>query len=328
MLKCKVIVRSFHAPRAPASVARMSVSSPLPPSPARPRAHALRAVLMMIAATGCFVANDALAKYVSQTLPAAQLIFLRCVFVALLSLLLAWRQGVAGHLPQIVQPRVLVRSVADALGTAMYLFSLFQLPLANATAINQAAPLFMTLFAVLFLREHASRLRWAAVCIGFAGVLLVVRPASDGFNAWALLCLAGTLLHALRDLLTRRLDARLPSLALTLSSALALGLLAAALLPWQGWKPVAPRMLGLIVLGAVFLCGAFLLLIGALRLGDISLTAPFRYAGLLFAVLLGYLVWREVPDAWGWSGIALLIGSGLLVMQGERSRHAPQSPPA
>lgn len=273
---------------------------------------------MTIGASGCFVANDALAKYVSQTLPAGQLIVLRSGIVVLLMLLLAWRQGVLRQLPQAAHPRVLVRSLADAFGTAMYLLSLFQLPLANATAINQGAPLFMTLFAVLFLREKASALRWAAVGIGFVGVLLVVRPAGEGFNAWALLCLAGTLLHALRDLLTRRLDPRLPSLVATLSSALALGLLAALLLPFQGWRPVGLPTLGLVSLGATFLCSAFLLLIGGLRLGEISLVAPFRYSGLLFAMLLGYGVWGHLPDAWGLFGIALLVISGLLVMQGER----------
>lgn len=297
-------------------------SSPLATAPP-PRTHALRAVLMMIGASGCFVVNDALAKYVSQTLPSAQLIVLRSAIVVLLMLLLAWRQGVLRQVPQAAHPRVLVRSVADAFGTAMYLFSLFQLPLANATAINQGAPLFMTLFAVLFLHEKASALRWAAVAIGFAGVLLVVRPTGDGFNAWALLCLAGTLLHALRDLLTRRLDPRLPSLVVTLSSAVALGLLAALLLPFQGWAPVDLPTLGLMALGAVFLCSAFLLLIGGLRLGEISLLAPFRYSGLLFAVLLGYAVWGHLPDAWGALGLGLLLAAGLMAARSGSARPQP-----
>ncbi|RYF73100.1 MAG: EamA family transporter [Comamonadaceae bacterium] len=297
-------------------------STPAATSPI-PRPHALRAVLMMIGAAGCFVANDALAKYLSQSLPAAQLIFLRSAIVVLLMLLLAWRQGVVRQLPQAANPRVIVRSLTDAFGTAMYLLSLFQLPLANATAINQGAPLFMTLFAVLFLHEKASALRWAAVFIGFVGVLLVVRPTGDGFNAWALLCLAGTLLHALRDLFTRRLDPKLPSLVATLSSAVALGLLAALLLPFQGWTPIDLPTLGLITLGAAFLCGAFLLLIGGLRLGEISLLAPFRYSGLLFAVLLGYAVWGHLPDAWGAAGLALLLLAGLMAARSGTARAQP-----
>lgn len=284
--------------------------------------RALQAVLMTIGAAGSFVANDALAKYVSQTLPPAQLIFLRSAIVVLLVLGLAWRQGILGQLRQIRHPRVILRSLADACGTSMYLFSLFHLPLANATAINLAAPLFMTLFAVLFLHERASVLRWLAVVLGFGGVLLVVRPASDGFNAWALVCLAGTVLHAVRDLLTRGLPPQVPSLVVALSSALALGLLSALMLPAQGWRALDAPTFGLLMLGACFLCSAYLLLIQCLRLGEISLTAPFRYSALLFAVLIGFVVWRDVPDAWGWSGIGLLLAAGLLVVQGERRRRA------
>lgn len=286
-----------------------------------PPSRNLQAVLMMIGSAGCFVSNDALAKYVSQTLPAGQLIVLRSTIVSVLVLLLAWRLGTAGQLAQVRHPRVLVRSMADACGTAMYLFSLFHLPLSNAIAINMGAPLFMTVLAVIFLHERASWLRWTAVALGFVGVLLVVRPTGDGFNAWALMCLAGTLLHALRDLLTRRLDPTIPSLTVALSSALALGVVAAFIVPFQGWQPVPALTLGLLVLGACFLCGAYLLLIQSLRLGEISLTAPFRYSALLFAVTVGFVVWREVPDAWSWSGIALLVISGLMVMRGERRRN-------
>ena len=103
-----------------------------------------------------------------------------------------------------------------------------------------------------------------------------------------------------------------------------LGLLSALMLPFQSWRPVDLRTLGLMALGAAFLCSAFLLLIGGLRLGEISLLAPFRYTGLLFAVLLGYLVWNHVPDVGGFTGSALLLASGLLVLQGERHRHRAQ----
>lgn len=286
-----------------------------------------RAILMTIGAAGCFVANDAVNKYVSQSMPGAQLILLRSVMVALLVLLLAQRQGAFGRLRSTAQPRVLVRSAADAFGTAMYMLSLFQLPLANAIAINMAAPLFMTLFAVLFLRERASPARWLAVAVGFAGVLAVVQPAGSGFNAWALLCLAGTMLHAVRDLLTRRIDASVPALAVALSTALALALLAGLMLLGQRWQPVSAAQYAWVLLGAVFLCGAYLFLIGSLRLGEVSLLAPFRYSGLLFAVLLGYGIWGDVPDAWGWAGIGLLVASGLCVLRDERGRRLAHAAP-
>ncbi len=294
----------------------MPASSPTARSPAR------RAIVLMVGASACFATNDALVKFVSQSLPSGQVILLRSLIAAALILLVARHTGATRQLGLARGPRVLWRSVADAFGTSMYLLSLFHLPLANATAINLAAPVFMTVLAVLLLGERASAARWSAVGLGFAGVLAVVQPTGDGFNAWALLCVTGTLLHAVRDLLTRRIDPAVPSLVIALSSAVALGLFGGAMLLWQGWRPVAWWHLALLAAAASLLTSAYLLLIGSLRLAEISLTAPFRYSSLLFAVLLGYGVWGHVPNAWAWAGIALLVGSGLYMVYSERGRSA------
>jgi drug/metabolite transporter (DMT)-like permease len=295
-------------------------------------AIARRSILLMIGASGCFATNDAIVKFVSQSLPGPQLIFLRSLIAAGFFLLMIRQQGVMPRLAGALQPRVLARSACDAFGTVMYLLSLFHLPLANATAINLAAPVFMTLFAVLFLGERASPARWVAVALGFAGVLAVVQPTGDGFNAWALLCVGGTLLQALRDLLTRGIDPTLPSMVIALSTTAFLALVAGAMTLTQGWTPVALRHLLLLALAAGFLATAYLFLIASLRTGDISLTAPFRYAALLFAVVLGYALWGQWPNAWAWAGIALLVGSGVYAAHCERARHAPTrapgSPPA
>lgn len=286
-------------------------------------ATARRSILLMVGASGCFATNDAIVKFVSQSLPGPQLIFLRSLLAAALFLLLIRQQGVMPRLAGALQPRVLARSACDAFGTVLYLLSLFHLPLANATAINLAAPVFMTLFAVLFLGERASPARWIAVALGFAGVLAVVQPTGDGFNAWALLCVAGTLLQALRDLLTRGIDPTLPSMVIALSTSVFLALVAGAMTLTEGWQPVAPRHLLLLALAAGFLATAYLLLIASLRTGDISLTAPFRYSALLFAVVLGQVLWGQWPDPWAWGGIALLVGSGVYAAHRERVRHAP-----
>lgn len=280
-----------------------------------------RSILMMIGAMGCFVANDALAKYVSQSMPSAQLIFLRGCMATGLVLLVAQGLGATGRLGGVLQPRVALRAAVDACATVVYLLSLFHLPIGNATAINLAAPLFMTAFAVLFLRERAGPARWTAVLLGFAGVLCVVRPGSDGANGWALLCLLGTLLHAARDLMTRRIDPAIPSIVITLATAVSVTLLAGVLSLWQGWQPFTLQALGLLALASAFLASAYFLLIQCMRQGEVSLTAPFRYTALLFAVLLGYVVWGDVPDAWAWLGIALLVGPGLYVIRSERGRN-------
>lgn len=281
-----------------------------------------RGIIAMSLAMASFVTNDALVKYVSQSLPSAQLIFIRAAFAALLLLAVARAMGVlnAAGWRAMAQRPVLLRSGLDALGTFTYLTSLFHLPIANATAINMAAPLFITLFAVIAFGERVGPGRWLAIAAGFAGVLLIVQPTSTGFNAYALLCVVGTLFHAARDLGTRRIAAGTPSILITLATALAVLLLAAALTALQGWQPPTARQLALLATAAVFLSAGYYLVITGMRAGDISVVAPFRYTGLLFALVLGWAIWGDVPNALAWAGIALLVGAGLYVLHGERQR--------
>jgi drug/metabolite transporter (DMT)-like permease len=210
------------------------------------------------------------------------------------------------------------RAAIDALATLAYLISLFHLPIANATAINMATPLFITLIAVWWLGARITLLRALAVVAGFAGVLLVIQPGLEGLNAYAWLCLFGTLLHALRDLATLRITRDVPSIAVTLATALAVTVAAGLLSALQGWQPVGARQLALLAGAAVFLAGGYQLIIRATRAGDPAAVAPFRYSGLLVAVALGYLVWGEVPNALAWAGIALVIASGLYLLGSHR----------
>ena len=270
-----------------------------------------------------FIANDGLVKYVSQSLPAAQLICIRGLLATLLLLAIAQGMGLlrdAGRpggaaLRQLVQGRVLLRSGIDAVAGMAYLAALFQMPLGNATAINMATPLFLTLYAALVLHEGVGIGRWLLVAGGFAGVLLIVQPAASGFNAWSLLCLAATMLHAARDLLTRRIPRTIPSVMVTLSTAVAVTLLAGVLSLFQGWQPVDLRQFALLAVASVFLCAGYYLVILCMREGDISVIAPFRYTSLLFALVIGWVVWGDVPNPVAWVGIGMLVLAGLLMLR-------------
>lgn len=275
---------------------------------------------MMVGAMTCFVLNDALVKHVSQSMPSAQLIFVRGLMASALVLLVARHLGVLRQVGQVLNPRVALRASVDACATMLYLLSLFHLPIANATAINLAAPLFMTVFAVLFLGERAGAARWFAVVMGFVGVLCIVQPSGDGFNAWSLLCLLGTLFHATRDLMTRRIDPAIPSIIVTLATALSVTLLSGFITLLAGWQAFGLRELALLGVAAVFLACGYLLLVQCMRTGEVTLTAPFRYTAVLIAVMLGFVMWKEAPDGWAWLGIALLVGSGLHMLRSERGR--------
>jgi drug/metabolite transporter (DMT)-like permease len=275
----------------------------------------LRGIRLMTAAMACFIVNDTLVKVASQWLPAGQLIFVRGVMATVL--VLAVMRATATPLASVRQGGrwVGVRAGIDALATFAYLLSLFHLPLANATAINMASPLVITLVAALWLGERVGAWRAAAVALGFVGVLMVVQPGLEGFNAYAWLCLAGTVLHALRDMVTRRIPAGVPSLAVTLSTAMAVTALASAISLVQGWVPMGATQLAVLCAAAVFLAAGYHLVIQATRIGELSAVAPFRYSGLLMAVASGWLVWGDVPNALAWAGILAIMGSGLYLLR-------------
>lgn len=277
----------------------------------------------MASAMASFVANDALVKFVSQSLPASQLIFLRGVFAIALLMLAAQLMGLLrkpaegelGPVQQVLLRPVIVRSALDALATLVYLASLFHLPLGNATAINMATPLMITVFVVLVWHERVSVGRWMAILLGFAGVLMIVQPAADSFNAWALLCLAGTALHAARDICTRNIPGNVPSVLITLGTAVSVTALSGLLSLIQGWQAFTVVQLGMLAGASVFLSVGYYLLILSTRAGDMSVVAPFRYVGLLFALVLGWAVWGDLPNALAWMGIGLLLGAGLYTLR-------------
>lgn len=279
-----------------------------------------RGILSMAGAMACFVANDAVVKVVSAAMPTAQLIFLRGVMATAIVLAVAYAMGATARARETVHPRVLLRAFAEALATVLYLTALFQMPIANAAAINLSAPLFIVVLAVVFMREKVSVAHWFAVCAGFAGVVLVVQPGLEGFNAYALVCLLSALFQAVRDLLTRRIAPDVPAVLITLSTTAAVTALAGALSLVEGWRAFEARDLGSLALAAAFLMGAYYLIVDAMRHGEMSLVAPFRYTGVLYAIVVGYLIWGDVPNLLAWGGIALLVGAGLFVLYRQRER--------
>ena len=278
-----------------------------------------RSIRLMVLAMAAFTLNDTLVKLASETMPTGQLIFLRGV-LATLFVLVAVRLGGATLQPRrLVTGWVALRAVIDAFATLVFLVSLFHLPLATATAINMATPLVIAAMAAWWLGERVPLARWLVIGVGFAGVLLVIQPGPQGFNAWAWLCLAGTLLTAARDTITRRIPPDMPSIGITLATAAAVTLLALGVMVFEGWQPMTWREWALLTAAAAFRAAGYQLIIRSTRSGDLTAVAPFRYVCLLMAVVLGWALWGHVPNALAWAGIALVIGAGLVLLrQGAR----------
>ena len=284
-------------------------------------------ILAMVGSMALFIVNDALVKYASETMPAAQLIFIRGVMASALVLAVARAMGATDRIMDITRGWVAVRAVIDAFGSLLFLVALFHLPLANATAINMASPLFITVFSAAFLGERVSPPRWLAIGVGFLGILLIIQPQAEGFNVYALVCLVATVLIAARDLATQRVHVSVPSILVTLSNTIAVTLLAGGLSLVEGWRPFDAFELGLLTVAAAFLAAAYYLVVGSTRHGDLSLIVPFRYTAVLFATIVGFVVWGDTPNALAWGGIALVVGSGVYILRASRRTRAASGAP-
>ena len=306
-------------PQADQSIQTSSPTVSPPTATSRARANRL-GILWMVAAMTAFIGNDALVKSIIARVPIAQMIVVRGIMAITLITLVAYRMGALKRIRDTLRGWVVLRAACEGAGTFMYLAALFVLPLANATAINLSSPLFIALLAIVFLGERVDRLRWLAIGVGFAGVLLVIQPRSDGFNVYAWLCLLATLVYSFRDLMTRRIAPGTPSILITLTTAAVVALMALVMLLVEGWQPMRWSDVGLLGLASIFLSTGYYGVIAAMRYGEVSVIAPFRYTGLIWALLIGFLVWGDIPNALGWIGIALLIGSGVVMLHQQRQR--------
>ena len=287
-----------------------------------------RGVIAMSAGMVSFVMNDILVKFVSHTLPAAQLIFLRGLLLSVVVLLLLARMTHPQALTRewrlhMTQRWVLARSLLDGAASLVYLSALFNMPLGNATAINMSTPLLIALLSGLLLGVHVSLRNWLIIGLGFAGVLLVVQPQAEGFNAWAWVALCGTCLHAMRDMCVRFIPHQVPSNAIATGTALTATVMAGIWSLWIDWVAVSPLHWLMMAAASVFLSSGYFCLILATRMADMSVIAPFRYMGLLTAVVAGFVIWGDVPNGMAWCGMLLLVGAGLLMLRLNRQLPEP-----
>jgi drug/metabolite transporter (DMT)-like permease len=291
--------------------------------PEDPHARALanrRGVVAMVGSFALFLVNDALVKLAGELLPGGETIFLRGCMSTLLLLGIVLALGQWPRRAMLRDPRVCARAVLDSVVTITYLMALFNMDLANATVINVSAPLMLTAAAALFLGETVGWRRWTAVAVGFVGVLLVIQPATKGFNAWSLLALFATVVAVLRDLLTRRIDPAMPAALLSLAASIAITFAAGGMTIVDGWETPSWRSLGLLLASSLFLSTGYLVSVVAMRHGEVSVVSAFRYSAIPWALILNFLVWDELPNALGWAGMALLVGSGVYILHRERVR--------
>ncbi|MFB2553634.1 DMT family transporter [Ensifer soli] len=288
-----------------------------------PTSANLRGALFMCLAMAGFTLNDALVKSVSGAMNAGQIMFVRGLLTTLLVFLIARHMGALRPLSVLALPAVALRIAAEVIASVSYIYALGRIPLANASAILQALPLAVTLGAALFLKEPVGWRRWLAILAGFAGVLVVLRPGPDGFGFAALAAILSVVFAATRDLCTRRIPLEIPSLLISAVTAAVITLAGGLLImPLGGWQPVGAAELGHLAVASVLLLLGYQCIVMAMRTGEISLIAPFRYTSLIWSIGIGMLVFAELPDRTMVVGIAIIVTSGLYTFHRERRRGA------
>jgi drug/metabolite transporter (DMT)-like permease len=285
-----------------------------------PLSQNLRGILLMCTSMAAFTINDAFMKSVTQSLPLFQTIALRGLIAVIGLGLLALVTGAFRFRPgRRDSGLILVRSLADVAATILFLEALLRMPLANLSAIMQSLPLLITLGAALIFGDRIGWRRMTAILVGLVGVLIIIRPGTEGFDRWALLGVGSALCVVVRDLSVRPLQGQVPSALVALGAAAgvsAMGWLGTA---FQGWHAPSGGEAAQVLAAGLFLIVGYLTSVMAMRGGDIGLVAPFRYTSLLWAIGLGFLVFGDLPDGWTLIGAAIVIGAGLFTLWRERA---------
>jgi drug/metabolite transporter (DMT)-like permease len=249
----------------------------------------LRGAALMILAMFGFAVEDMMVKVISVDMPTGQIIFLLGGGGAIVFGILCRLQGQPLFERKMLSRPIFLRSLAELIGTLGYVTAITLTPISTASAILQATPLLVTLGAAVLFGEMVGWRRWSAIFVGFFGVLLIIRPGTEGFDQLSLITLVGVLGLAGRDLATRGVPKETSSMQLSFLAFLTL-VPASMILSWGAKTPwIAPtQTIWLLVIGATIITAlAYYAIVAAMRVGEISFVTPFRYTRLVFALIFG-----------------------------------------
>ena len=266
-----------------------------------------------------YVLNDAVMKLLFADIDFFQAIFLRgLVSLPPLLILALMTKTLLQKYSTKNQRLIIIRILAEIGTTVTFLTALKHMPLANVTAILQSLPLAITMAAAIFLGEPVGWRRWSAICVGFTGVLIIIRPGLAGFNSYSLLALAAVILLTVREISTRQLDNKIPTVTVALSSTLGITAFAALMLIGTEWADINFVSWSLIIAAAAAVTVATLLSVVAMRTGDIGFVSPFRYTSLIGAIGLGILLFGDWPDGITLLGAAIIAFAGIYSLYREQ----------
>ena len=276
----------------------------------------LRGALLMVLAMGLFSIEDAIIKHLSSEIPTGVVILI--IGIGGLILFIAWTliRGKPLWTPHYLEWNVLGRTGCEMVGTMFFVTALSLVPFTTASAVIQATPLVVASGAALFLRQTVGWRRWTAILVGFGGVLMIIRPGLDGFQPATIFAVFGMIGLASRDLITRSIDSPITGFQLTLQAYVGLVIAGALLMLIGDQSFVWPKgMMVIWMIAAVLLSIlAYLVIVAATRKGDAATTSSFRYSRMLYALVIGYIVFGETADVATLVGVAIVIAAGLYTL--------------
>ena len=276
-----------------------------------------KAIVCMLLGAALLTTNDAVLKWLSSGYHVGQIMFCRGIFISLPLTILIWQAGGLKSLRPVNPKGHAVRAVLVIVGTFLFVSGLAYLPLTDAIAIAFAGPLFITALAPSLLSESVGWRRWSAVLAGFIGIFLIMRPGGAVIQWAVLFPLAASLAGAFRDLLTRHLSSQETTVAMLFYTTLGVILASLATIPFI-WTPVPLVDWGWFALSGLLVGCANFFMIETFRYGEATLVAPFKYSGVIWAGLLGYFIWGDIPDFATIAGVSLVVVAGVYILHRER----------
>ncbi|MCZ8259408.1 MAG: DMT family transporter [Beijerinckiaceae bacterium] len=286
-----------------------------PPQQSKPLALAL-----IVITTVLFAVGDTIAKLAVTTVPPAQILFVRCVIVAGLTVpYVWWRRGPEAF--HSAHPKTQIfRGLAILVSSLLFVNGLSHLPLADVSAINFIWPLLITVFSVLILKEQVGLRRWAATLVGFSGMLLIIRPGTSAFQMAALLPIGAAIAWSMAAVVTRSVSSKDRAETTLVWTSLTMLAGASLIIPFYWRMPSPTEWLFMGLIGVISVIGHSILVFAYER-ATASFLAPFAYLQLIWATLLGYLVFSTLPDRWIAAGSVLIVASGVYTVHRERVRY-------
>ena len=281
-----------------------------------------RGALIMMICMSAFVLNDAFVRLAGDSLPLAQILFIRGLITTVVLLAFAIYGGIFSvKVSKKDKLRIFFRSIAEALTAYFFLTAVMNMPFANVTAILQILPMAITLAAAFIFKEKVGIIRISLILIGFLGVILIINPSADGFNLYALYALISVFLITIRDLITRKLSSKVPTLLPTVSASIGVLLFSVILLINIPLQPLNMQNSSFILLAAFFIVFGYYTAVLVMRSGEISFISPFRYTAILFALIFGFIFFDEKPDKIAFLGIIIVMLAGIVLMMRNSSVH-------